>query len=73
MEYVRGILGLAILVGIAFAFSPNKKIVDWRLVGTGILLQLVFGLLIAKVSFVQSIFATIINQCSSRVDSRQRE
>jgi CNT family concentrative nucleoside transporter len=56
MDYVRALLGLLFIVGIAFLFSSNRKAIDWRLVGVGILLQVVFGLLIAKVGAVQSGF-----------------
>lgn len=52
MEYLRGIIGLTVLIGFAFLFSNNKKKIDWRLVGIGLLLQIVFALLITKVSFV---------------------
>lgn len=52
MEYLRGLLGLAVLVGLAYLVSRNKKEIDWRVVGIGILLQIIFGLLITKVGFV---------------------
>ena len=52
MGYLRGLIGLIFLVGIAYLFSGNKKKIDWRLVGIGLLLQLVFALLITKVSLV---------------------
>ncbi|WP_026967092.1 NupC/NupG family nucleoside CNT transporter [Algoriphagus terrigena] len=53
MEYLRGVLGLAVIVLIAYLFSNNKRKIDWRLVAIGILLQLVFGFLITKVEFVR--------------------
>ncbi|MTI40338.1 NupC/NupG family nucleoside CNT transporter [Fulvivirga lutimaris] len=56
MDYIRGLLGLAVLIGIAYLFSSNKKAIDWRLVGIGILLQLIFGVLITKVEFVATSF-----------------
>ncbi|HSD62781.1 MAG TPA: nucleoside transporter C-terminal domain-containing protein [Ignavibacteriaceae bacterium] len=45
---LRGILGLILLLGIAFVFSNNKKNINWRLVFSGILLQIVFAILILK-------------------------
>ena len=53
MEYLRGALGLAVIVMIAYLFSNNKRKIDWRLVAIGILLQLIFGFLITKVEFVR--------------------
>jgi CNT family concentrative nucleoside transporter len=57
MEYLRGVFGLAVIVLVAFIFSSDKKRIDWRLVGIGILLQLIFGILITKVPIVASGFS----------------
>ncbi|WKN42052.1 NupC/NupG family nucleoside CNT transporter [Tunicatimonas pelagia] len=59
MPYVRGILGIAALVFIAFLLSQNRRAVNWRLVGAGIAIQLIAGILILKVPFVKSIFNSI--------------
>ncbi|WP_339879660.1 nucleoside transporter C-terminal domain-containing protein [uncultured Algoriphagus sp.] len=59
MDYLRGVFGLAVIVLVAFIFSSNKKRIDWRLVGIGILLQLVFGFLITQVPIVESAFAMV--------------
>ena len=56
MDYLRGIIGLAVLIGFAYLFSRDKKNIDWRLVGIGVLLQIIFALLITKVGFVASGF-----------------
>lgn len=44
MPFLRGILGLATLIFICYLFSNNRKAIDWKLVGAGILLQLVFAI-----------------------------
>ncbi|MEN2283019.1 nucleoside transporter C-terminal domain-containing protein [Algoriphagus sp. SE2] len=59
MDYLRGVLGLAVIVLIAFLFSNSRKRIDWRLVGIGILLQLIFGFLITKVPIVAQGFAIL--------------
>jgi len=59
MDYLRGLIGLLVLVGFAWLFSKNKKKIDWRLVGTGLLLQVIFGLLITKVEFVELVFKKV--------------
>lgn len=56
MEIVRGLLGLVVLIGIGYIFSTNKKKISWRLVGTGVFLQILFGTLVTKISFVAGIF-----------------
>lgn len=48
ISIIRGVFGLVVLVGIAFLFSNNKKKINWRLVGSGIVLQFVFAILIVK-------------------------
>ncbi len=59
MDYVRGLIGIVVLLLVAFIFSANRKKIDWRLVGIGVVLQAVFGYLITKVEFVAGIFATV--------------
>lgn len=59
MDYIRGVFGLAVLVLVAFIFSSDKRKIDWRLVGIGILLQLIFAVLITKVPFVVNAFAYV--------------
>tara|TARA_B100000497_G_scaffold121081_1_gene150344 strand:- start:1366 stop:2736 length:1371 start_codon:yes stop_codon:yes gene_type:complete len=48
MEIIRGLLGLIMLVGIAYLFSKHKKNINWKLVITGILIQFVLALLVFK-------------------------
>ncbi|MEO6264471.1 MAG: nucleoside transporter C-terminal domain-containing protein [Luteimonas sp.] len=51
-----GLFGLATLVGIAFLFSNNKKVVDWRLVLTGVALQIAFASLVLLVPGGREVF-----------------
>ncbi|HEX7814778.1 NupC/NupG family nucleoside CNT transporter [Dyella sp.] len=51
-----GLFGLAVLLGIAFLFSNNKRSVDWKLVGTGVLLQIVFAAVVLKLPLGRDIF-----------------
>jgi concentrative nucleoside transporter, CNT family len=46
VSVIRGAVGLILLLGIAFLFSANKKSVNWRLVGMGLLIQLIFAVFI---------------------------
>ncbi len=55
----RGILGLILLLGIAFLFSNNKKNINWRLVISGIVLQVIFAILILKGDFLGTIFSPL--------------
>ena len=44
----QGLFGVSVLLGIAWLFSNNRKRVNWKLVGTGLLIQAVFGILVIK-------------------------
>jgi len=59
MDYLRALLGIFVLLALAFAFSSHKRKVDWRLVGIGVSLQITFGLLITKVDAVASAFDSV--------------
>ena len=59
MEYVRAAFGVAVLVGVAFLFSINRKHINWRLVATGVALQLIFGVLVLKVPLIAAAFDKI--------------
>ena len=56
MDYLRGVLGLATLVGLAYLLSTNRRAINWQLVGAGVGIQLAAGLLILKVPFIAGLF-----------------
>lgn len=51
-----GLFGLSVLIGIAWLFSNNKRAVDWRLVLTGITLQIGFAALVLLVPGGREVF-----------------
>ncbi|RZA36668.1 MAG: NupC/NupG family nucleoside CNT transporter [Lysobacteraceae bacterium] len=51
-----GLFGLAVLIGIVFLFSNNKKAVDWKLVATGVVLQIGFAALVLLVPGGKEVF-----------------
>ena len=53
---LRGIGGIVLILGIAFLLSNNKKNVNWRLVGGGVFLQVIFAILIIKGEYLRSFF-----------------
>lgn len=56
MERFQGILGVLLILAIAFAFSNNKKRINVRLVISGILLQTFIAVLVLKVPPVTAFF-----------------
>lgn len=51
-----GLFGLAVLLGITWLFSNNKRAVDWKLVGTGVLLQIAFAAVVLLVPGGRDVF-----------------
>jgi CNT family concentrative nucleoside transporter len=56
---LRGLLGLAVIIGIALLLSSSRKSVNWRTVGAGLLLQIVLAVLIIKGDEMGSAFAPL--------------
>jgi CNT family concentrative nucleoside transporter len=51
-----GLFGLAVLIGIVWLFSNNRKAIDWKLVATGITLQIGFAALVLLVPGGREVF-----------------
>ena len=51
-----GLFGLAVLIGITWLFSTNRRAVDWKLVATGITLQIAFAALVLLVPGGRQVF-----------------
>ncbi len=52
----RGVLGMIVLLVIAYLLSTNKKAINWRTIGVGLGAQLLLAFGVLKVSFVQKTF-----------------
>ncbi|WP_103865825.1 NupC/NupG family nucleoside CNT transporter [Aquimarina sp. I32.4] len=52
----RGVLGMIVLLIIAYLLSTNKKAINWKTVGIGLGAQLFLAFGVLKVSFVQKTF-----------------
>lgn len=59
MDYLRGLIGLIILLAFAWLLSNNRKNINWRLVISGLMLQVIIALAVLKVSVVRNAFETI--------------
>lgn len=56
MTLLRCLLGMAVLLGICYALSNNRKAIDWRTVGAGVGLQFLLAFLILKVPGASYVF-----------------
>lgn len=59
ISLLRGVLGLFLIIGIAFLFSNNRRRISWRLVGMGVLIQVVFAVFILYANTLRSWFAPL--------------
>jgi CNT family concentrative nucleoside transporter len=56
VERLISFIGLVCMLGCAYLLSSERKSIRWQTVGSGLLIQIVFGLLILKTSFGMSLF-----------------
>ncbi len=56
---LRGILGIFVLVAISYFLSRSKKAIPWKLVVSGLCIQIIFALAVLKVPLVAGLFETI--------------
>jgi CNT family concentrative nucleoside transporter len=59
MQRFTGIIGIIVLLGIAFAMSNNRRKLDFRLIFWGLSLQLLFALFILKTPIGQPFFSAV--------------
>ena len=59
LSVFRGLLGILVIVLIAFLFSNNKRNVNWRLVIIGLTLQFIIAVFIIKGDILGSYFAPL--------------
>src|SRR6056297_2051740 len=53
---LRGLLGMGVIIIIAWLFSANRKAVNWSVVGKGLLIQVVLALCILYIPVVATVF-----------------
>ena len=56
MHILQSILGLFVMLGIAWALSNNRSKINWRLVIVGTLIQLIFAVLILRTAAGREVF-----------------
>ena len=53
---LRGLLGMLVLVAISWLFSSNRKAISWKVVATGLSLQVLLALGVLYIPFIQTFF-----------------
>lgn len=59
MERFTGLIGIVLILGIAFLFSNNKRRINLRLVVSGLLLQVAIAVMVLKVPIVNQFFQVL--------------
>ena len=57
----RGLLGILILIFIAYTISANRRAIQWRTVGLGLGVQLIIAIGVLKIGWITAIFETMGN------------
>ncbi|MES2306899.1 MAG: nucleoside transporter C-terminal domain-containing protein [Gemmatimonadota bacterium] len=56
---LTGLLGILVIMLVAYAMSHNKKAIRWKTVGWGLGLQVVFAIFVLRVPFGQTLFKNL--------------
>ncbi len=56
LQAFSGLIGIVGLLGLAYLLSNNRKAINWRLVGSGLLIQVIVAIFILKFPLGQVIF-----------------
>ncbi len=56
MERFFGLIGIAVILGLAVLLSNNRKAINWRVVGSGLILQISLALFVLKTPLGKAIF-----------------
>lgn len=59
MDLLRGSFGIAALIGFAYLISENRRAVPWRIIATGIGLQLIVAFAVLRVEPIYNIFDSV--------------
>ena len=56
LTILRGMFGLLVIIAIAYVFSSNRKAVSWRVVATGLVIQIVLAISILYIPVIRFLF-----------------
>ncbi|GHF93489.1 NupC/NupG family nucleoside CNT transporter [Thalassotalea marina] len=69
MGALHGVIGIALLLGVAYFLSSNRKAINFRTVGFAFLLQLILGAFVLYVPFGKDVLESVTNGVQSVIDS----
>ncbi|HET9133954.1 MAG TPA: nucleoside transporter C-terminal domain-containing protein [Gemmatimonadales bacterium] len=60
-QRLMGVVGMVTMIGLTVLMSYDRKRINWRLVATGVTLQVAFGLVVLKTAAGRAFFETVGN------------
>lgn len=59
MNYLWGLVGIVVIFAIAMLFSSNRKAIQWRIVVSGLIVQVTFAFIVLKWEFGREVLMTV--------------
>ena len=59
MDIIRGIIGMAVIIGVAMLFSKNRKAIPWKMVGVGLGIQFTLAMFILKGAMLEQYWSPL--------------
>ncbi|WP_373893740.1 NupC/NupG family nucleoside CNT transporter [Virgibacillus sp. CBA3643] len=69
MQIIWGILGMVVILALAYLLSRDKKSIRWRTIGGALAIQIIFGFIVLKWETGQKILEGITNIVQSIIDT----
>lgn len=69
MQYLWGVMGILTILFLAFLLSKDKKSIKWRTIGSALLIQILFGVIVLKWETGKKIFEAITSVIQSIIDT----
>ncbi len=68
MDFIWGIIGILIVLGIGFAFSINRKAIQWRIVLSGLAVQILFAFIVLRWEYGREKLMQLSNAVQSLIN-----
>ena len=65
---MRGLIGLALLLALAYAISSNRSKIPWRTVAVGLAIQVAFAVLVLRWSVGKEVLDFVSGQVKALID-----
>lgn len=59
MDWMRGFIGIITIIGLAYLFSTDRKMIRWKLILWGLVLQAIFAVLLYKIPMLSTLFQVL--------------